>query len=234
MKKFWNLFLAAIILCGTAAVLTACGGDDDDNTQPKGATFQKVRVIYSMVVSSPILSEFRVNSYFTDSNGSQMETVEKANWEKTVEFDASKMPKTFEMYYALAPKNREPGATATAQGEALIKYVMQVMIINSDGTIATSREVHDAYMHDAFSSNTVLAEFAKGYSGPVLAIAGTEDTTVDPEWSNKIVAANGNEASATYFIEGMDHTFNVFAEEDFASIKDATDATGAFFAETLK
>ena len=80
----------------------------------------------------------------------------------------------------------------------------------------------------------VLAEFAKGYSGPVLAIAGTEDTTVDPEWSNKIVAANGNEASATYFIEGMDHTFNVFAEEDFASIKDATDATGAFFAETLK
>ena len=178
MKKFWNLFLAAIILCGTAAVLTACGGDDDDNTQPKGATFQKVRVIYSMVVSSPILSEFRVNSYFTDSNGSQMETVEKANWEKTVEFDANKMPKTFEMYYALAPKNREPGATATAQGEALIKYVMQVQIINSDGTIATSREVHDAYMHDAFPSNTVLAEFAKdANSCKHLTISVTKDGT---------------------------------------------------------
>ena len=79
----------------------------------------------------------------------------------------------------------------------------------------------------------VLAEFAKGYSGPVLAIAGTEDTTVDPEWSNKIVAANGNEASAVYFIEGMDHTFNVFAEEDFSSLKDAVDATGVFFSETL-
>ena len=78
----------------------------------------------------------------------------------------------------------------------------------------------------------VLAEFA-AYEGPVLAIAGTEDTTVDPEWSNKIVAANSNSESATYFIEGMDHTFNVFAEEDFHSLKDAVKATGEFFQKTL-
>jgi hypothetical protein len=31
----------------------------------------------------------------------------------------------------------------------------------------------------------------------------------------------------------MDDTFNVFAEEDFHSLYDAVDATGAFFAETL-
>ncbi len=79
----------------------------------------------------------------------------------------------------------------------------------------------------------VLAEFEAGYDGPVLAIAGTEDTTVDPEWSNKIVAASSNEASKTYFIEGMDHTFNVFTEEDFASLYEAVDATGEFFSETL-
>ena len=67
----------------------------------------------------------------------------------------------------------------------------------------------------------------------VLAIHGKEDTTVDPEWSNKIVAASKNEASKTYFIEGMDHTFNVFSEEDFHSLYNAVDATGEFFKATL-
>lgn len=80
----------------------------------------------------------------------------------------------------------------------------------------------------------VLGEFTKGYTGPVLAIAGKNDDTVDPEWSEKIAAASSNEKSGTYFIEGMDHTFNVFTEEDLHSLYDAVDATGAFFAETLK
>ena len=79
----------------------------------------------------------------------------------------------------------------------------------------------------------VLKEFG-AYQGPVLAIAGTNDTTVDPAWSTKIVAANTNAASKTYLIDGMDHTFNVFAETDLHSLLSAIDATGAFFAETLK
>ncbi len=87
---------------------------------------------------------------------------------------------------------------------------------------------------DDVANTDVLAEFEKGYDGPVLAIHGTEDTTVDPEWSNKIAAASSNPKSGTYFIEGMDHTFNVFVEEDFKSVKEAADATGAFFADTLK
>lgn len=86
---------------------------------------------------------------------------------------------------------------------------------------------------DDVANTNVLAEFAK-YTGPVLAVAGKEDTTVDPEWSNKIVAASVNKDSEVYFIEGMDHTFNVFAEEDLHSLYDAIDATGAFFADTLK
>ena len=86
---------------------------------------------------------------------------------------------------------------------------------------------------DDVANTDVLAEFSKGYSGPVLAIAGTNDDTVDPSWSEKIVAASSNEKSRTYFIDGMDHTFNVFAEEDFHSLYDAVDATGTFFAETL-
>lgn len=84
------------------------------------------------------------------------------------------------------------------------------------------------------ANTDVLAEFSKGYTGPVLAIAGTNDDTVDPVWSEKIVAASSNEKSATYFIEGMDHTFNVFAEEDLHSLYNAVDATGEFFADTLK
>jgi len=89
---------------------------------------------------------------------------------------------------------------------------------------------------DDVANTDVLAEFTKGYTGPVLAVHGTADTTVDPEWSNKIVAASSNEASKTYFIEGMDHTFNVFTEieANFPALYNAVDATGAFFAETLK
>lgn len=79
----------------------------------------------------------------------------------------------------------------------------------------------------------VLGEFSS-FTGPVLAIHGKEDTTVDPEWCNKIVEANSNEASKTFFIDGMDHTFNVFAEPDLKSLYTAVDATGEFFAEMLK
>ena len=87
---------------------------------------------------------------------------------------------------------------------------------------------------DDVANTDVLDEFAKGYNGPVLAIAGENDDTVDPEWSKKIAAASSNEKSGTYFIPGMDHTFNVFSEEDLHSLYDAVDATGAFFADTLK
>ncbi|NLB78370.1 MAG: alpha/beta hydrolase [Clostridiaceae bacterium] len=77
----------------------------------------------------------------------------------------------------------------------------------------------------------VLAVFSN-FEGPILAISGTADTTVDPEWSNKIVATSNNAGSKAYFIENMDHTFNVFSG-DLTALHDAINATGAFFAETL-
>lgn len=82
--------------------------------------------------------------------------------------------------------------------------------------------------------NVNVLDVFTGFDGPVLAIHGTEDTTVDPDWSNKIAGTSTNEASGTCFIEGMDHTFNVFSEEDLHSLYTAIDATGEFFAATLK
>lgn len=85
---------------------------------------------------------------------------------------------------------------------------------------------------DDVRNTDVLKEFSS-YQGPVLAIAGKEDTTVDPKWSNKIVETNTNNMSETYFIDGMDHTFNVFSESDFSSLTNATNKTGEFFKKTL-
>lgn len=81
--------------------------------------------------------------------------------------------------------------------------------------------------------HTDVMDVFSAYSGPVLAIAGEEDTTVDPAWAKKIVDQNKNKNSKTYYIAGMDHTFNVFSEEDFHSLYDAVDATGVFFKKML-
>ena len=82
--------------------------------------------------------------------------------------------------------------------------------------------------------NVNVLDVFTGFDSPVLAIHGTEDTTVDPDWSNKIAGTSTNEASGTCFIEGMDHTFNVFTEEDLHSLYTAIDGTGAFFSVTLQ
>ena len=86
---------------------------------------------------------------------------------------------------------------------------------------------------DDVANTDVLKAFSEGYAGPVLAIAGTDDTTVDPRWSVRIAEASRNPRSRTRFIVGMDHTFNVFTEADLRSLREAVEATGAFFVETL-
>ena len=80
----------------------------------------------------------------------------------------------------------------------------------------------------------VLGEFSENYSRPVLAIQGKEDTIVDPVWCERIAAASINPASSSLYIDNMDHTFNVFAEEDLHSLYTAIDATGEFFIKTLR
>ena len=80
----------------------------------------------------------------------------------------------------------------------------------------------------------VLGEFEAGYTGPVLAIAGKEDTTVDPEWSNKIVAASKNPASRPASSrEWITPSMCLPRRISTLCIK-AVDETGKFFSETLR
>lgn len=79
----------------------------------------------------------------------------------------------------------------------------------------------------------VLGEFEAGYKGPVLAIAGTADTTVNPSQSEDIVDASDNDESRLVLVEGMDHTLNVFSEEDKHTLYKVIDETGNFFTDTL-
>ena len=81
--------------------------------------------------------------------------------------------------------------------------------------------------------NTDVMKVFSAYTGPVLAIAGENDTTVDPAWAKKIADQSTNPESEVYYIPGMDHTFNVFSEEDFHSLYDAANKTGEFFKKTL-
>lgn len=78
----------------------------------------------------------------------------------------------------------------------------------------------------------VLQEFSK-YSGPVLAIAGSQDQLVDPDQARLIAESSSHERSEYFIIDGMDHIFNVFTEKDLKSLHTAIDRTGEFFRSTL-
>jgi uncharacterized protein len=129
--------------------------------------------------------------------------------------------------WAGAPSLKLDGFFGEAQYEEAKKNGFFVMAFDWRDSLNVSLQ----WCEDVMNTD-VLGVFS-AFEGPVLAIAGKNDVTVDPAWSDKIVAANKNKLSHSYFIDGMDHTFNVFAEEDLHSLHNAIDATGAFFAETL-
>jgi dienelactone hydrolase len=77
----------------------------------------------------------------------------------------------------------------------------------------------------------VLAVFAQS-KAPVLALAGTLDTTVPPENAAKIAQASKNARSRSSLIPGADHTFNIFTG-DMACFDALTAETLAWFRATL-
>lgn len=78
----------------------------------------------------------------------------------------------------------------------------------------------------------VLDEFAQGNELPVLAIAGTDDTIVTPEWNKKIVEASNQKNSREYYIEGATHDFGILSG-DQTTLQELIQATGEFFTEVL-
>ncbi len=78
---------------------------------------------------------------------------------------------------------------------------------------------------------TDVLKTIKGLETPLLAINGDKDDVVLPENADKIAGAVKN--GRTCLIEGADHTYNVFTEEDFKTIYKAADITAGFLSETL-
>ncbi len=78
---------------------------------------------------------------------------------------------------------------------------------------------------------TDVLKTIKGLETPVLAINGDKDDVVLPENADKIVEAVKN--GRVCLVEGADHTYNVFAEENFETIYKVADITAGFLEETL-
>jgi dienelactone hydrolase len=78
----------------------------------------------------------------------------------------------------------------------------------------------------------VLSEFAKSKAA-ALAIAGSIDSTVDPKWAKEIAGASKNKVSTFVYIEGADHTFDVFAPEPHPQFNQVIEATLGWFLKTL-
>ena len=87
------------------------------------------------------------------------------------------------------------------------------------------------WYEDALNTD-VLGVFAQS-AAPVLAITGSDDDVVDPEYSVKIAEASSNENSEARQIEGADHTFLIFTG-DMSKFEQLCAMTTEWFAETLR
>ena len=81
---------------------------------------------------------------------------------------------------------------------------------------------------DASTAQTAIG----GFDGPILAIAGTEDTVVDPTWSRRLALDTGSLDYTLRILEGADHIYNVLTP-DQALAEQVLDLTGAWFDEKL-
>lgn len=82
------------------------------------------------------------------------------------------------------------------------------------------------------AKNISLRSELTRFKGPVLAIAGTEDTVVPLSALDEIVAFAGGADAAKLLIKGADHTFNVFTG-NLASFEELRNATTSWFSKKL-
>ena len=86
---------------------------------------------------------------------------------------------------------------------------------------------------DDIASNDVLKEF-QAYEGPVLAIAGAKDEIVDSTTSQKIISVSKNKDSRAWLLENVGHTFEVFNEKKYETLKRVIQLSADFMISHFK
>jgi hypothetical protein len=84
---------------------------------------------------------------------------------------------------------------------------------------------------DTMIASTPLSD-AAGYNGSILAVAGSEDTTVDPSVSQAFVALLETPDETLRIIDGADHIYNVLTP-DQTRAETAMAITADWFAARL-
>lgn len=116
---------------------------------------------------------------------------------------------------------REIPAEATADGHVLRDLGFTMW----DSSLA---------FYESQVDSTALTDLSE-FTGPVLVVSGTEDTTVPPTVADAVVAAletNGNETVTRLDVDGADHIFLVLTA-DQAPSRQAIADTAAWFADNL-
>ncbi len=84
---------------------------------------------------------------------------------------------------------------------------------------------------DSIAASTPL-DAVGAYEGPLLAVAGTEDTSVDPVWSRELVRWSGSLDATLRILEGADHIYNVLTPDQTLA-EELLSITTEWFTEKL-
>ena len=153
--------MAAVLFAAlmTTTVLTSCSSSNDDVDEPKKAELTKAIVKYTVESNSATLGLFKVKVYGTDADGNGfVETMSNPTYIKTVEIPVSKLPCTVELYTKVSPLE---GKTATEKFDFHVKWILDVMTVNSDDTVVDDNVRVNTLGRLNVGAETSLSELAE-------------------------------------------------------------------------
>lgn len=92
---------------------------------------------------------------------------------------------------------------------------------------------HSYRYYIALENVRALDELTQRYTGPILAVTGSEDTTVTPIVSEELIERIQSTDKTLYYVKGADHTFNVLTEDKTCS-QETISVTADWFESKLK
>lgn len=109
-------------------------------------------------------------------------------------------------------------------------------VVMLHGTGSNRNEAGNGYVYASheLASKYRIASIHIDFPGSDLSDADSTLYEYDPAQSEDIVDASDNGKSRLILVEGMDHTLNIFSEEDKHTLYKVIDETGNFFTDTLK